>query len=374
MIHQGHVLDILPMLDAGSVQCCVTSPPYWGLRDYGLEPFVWGGDPDCAHDWQERATPGQTGGKTEKQATNAGSFHDGATCATCATCGAWRGQLGLEPTPDLFVEHLVAIFREVRRVLRDDGVLWLNLGDSYAGASSGGVANGSSSTLGPRRDGLPGNSVWRCARGVKRTPPDLKPKDLVGIPWRVAFALQADGWWLRQDIIWHKPNPMPESVRDRCTKAHEYIFMLTKSARYYYDADAVAERSKHYGIDNRSDKGNIRYEGKRTQDKSGGSGQDGFCTLTETRNLRSVWEITTKGFPEAHFAVFPEKIPALCIRASSKEGDIVLDPFLGSGTTALVAEKLGRRWIGIEANPDYIEIANRRLAQPTLWTGGDNDA
>jgi site-specific DNA-methyltransferase (cytosine-N4-specific) len=308
MLIHGHVLDVLPTLDAESVQCCVTSPPYWGLRDYGLPGVEW---PD-----------------------------------------GWTGQLGLEPTPELYVEHLVAVFREVRRVLRDDGVLWLNLGDSYMGGggySPDAPSNQPSAARarGHYRPTYHENSVR--VKPMRPICPNLKPKDLAGIPWRVAFALQADGWWLRSDIIWAKPNPMPESVTDRPTRAHEYIFLLTKSARYYYDADAIAEPAVYAGRE--------------------GGGRWNGCE--ETRNARSVWTVPTTPFPEAHFAVFPEKIPSLCIRAGSREGDTVLDPFMGSGTTALVAEKLGRRWVGIEANADYIEIANRRLAQPTLWVAAD---
>lgn len=350
LIH-GHVLGVLPTLEAGSVQCCVTSPPYWGLRDYGLDPAVWGGDCDCGHDWSDVVVTRTGGPGSEKQASNRGANN---VSGVCGVCGAWRGQLGLEPTPELYVEHLVAVFREVRRVLRDDGVLWLNLGDGYAASRSYQVPD----------------SKW-CEVGNEKAssvPPGLKPKDLVGIPWRVAFALQADGWWLRSDIIWAKPNPMPESVRDRPTRSHEYIFLLTKSARYYYDADAIAEPAINSGRVVRCD-GTQKNTGHQNPRYTGAKPRD--ITVADLRNARSVWAVTTQPFPEAHFAVFPEKIPSLCIRAGSREGDLVLDPFMGSGTTAVVAEKLGRRWVGIEANADYIEIAKRRLAQPTLWAADD---
>jgi len=263
----GDCIAGLRTLPDASVHCCVTSPPYWGLRDYG---------------------------------------HD--------------GQIGLEKTPDAYVARMVEVFREVRRVLRDDGTLWLNLGDSYAGSTM--TAN-------------------------------LKQKDLVGVPWRVAFALQADGWWLRQDIIWHKPNPMPESVRDRCTKAHEYVFLLTKSERYFYDAEAVSEESV-----GRERFGNW-IKGQPCPDRQDNHRQD--MTPTTTRNRRSVWTVTTKPYSGAHFAVMPPDLVEPCIRAGCPEGGTVLDPFAGSGTTLAVAAELGRNAIGCELNPDYIELAERRI-------------
>ena len=301
-ILQGDVIERLKDIEDNTIQCVVTSPPYWGLRDYGEDD-----------------------------------------------------QLGLEETPEEYVDNMVKVFREVRRTLKDDGTLWLNLGDSY---SSGGRSTTTNQTL-------RGNNDY----GVTRPKPseNIKPKDLIGIPWRVAFALQQDGWYLRQDIIWHKPNPMPESVTDRCTKSHEYIFLLTKSANYYYDAESIKEPSIEYGRDKRSDKGNIRYEGKRTIDKEGKNGQQSFVTINEKRNKRSVWKINTKPYKNAHFAVFPEKLPELCIKAGSKKGDIVLDPFFGSGTTGYVAQRLYRKWLGIELNPEYIKIANKRFVQQELF-------
>lgn len=311
----GNSLTELRKLESESVQCCVTSPPYWGLRDYGRE-----------------------------------------------------GQLGLEKTPEEYVGRLVLVFREVRRALRKDGVCFLNLGDSYAGS----------------------NSDISRAKGIV---PGLKPKDLVGVPWRVAFALQGDGWWLRQDIIWAKPNPMPESVRDRCTKAHEYIFMLTKSAKYYYDAEAIKESAIYFDDDRKSSalpghKSNpaekingIRpiykdarsYDGKHS-DKQRGHGRrhagfnDRWDSLAKIeqfsamRNKRDVWTIATKPFKGAHFATFPPEIPRLCILAGSRIGDTILDPFMGSGTTGMVAKELGREFIGIELNPEYITMSERRIA------------
>lgn len=294
----------------GSVQTCVTSPPYFGLRDYGV-----------------------------------------------------AGQLGLEPSPEDFVAAMVEVFREVHRVLADDGTLWLNLGDSYYNYRPGNYSDNRAHAFGGARTedkkrGMPDNPS-SSKRGAKLT--GLKEKDLIGIPWRVALALQADGWYLRQDIIWHKPNPMPESVRDRCTKAHEYIFMLSKSPKYFFDSDAIKEPSIWYGKDARSDKGNIRYEGKRTMDTSGKNGQQGFATVTEFRNKRSVWTVTTKPFKGAHFATFPPDLIEPCILAGSRSGDTVLDPFGGSGTTAGVSIKHGRKAILCELNPEYAAFVPARI-------------
>jgi len=369
-LHIGNALDILPTLAPESVNCVVTSPPYWGLRDYGTD-----------------------------------------------------GQLGLEPTPEEYVANLVAVFREVWRVLRDDGTLWLNLGDSYnsdASNQNGGGLDGK--TWG-------GNaSIGR----VKREPNGLKTKDLCGIPWRVAFALQADGWYLRSDIIWAKPNPMPESVTDRPTKAHEYVFLMTKAARYWYDAEAIGEAVVRTW--DSSNGGNLSpvgvHKANGTMRERGGD----YPVCTGTRNRRTVWTIATQPYPEAHFATYPEKLVEPCVLAgcppvscsvcgspwfrvvektrtfesgsgqaghlpSGKNGpglqgggatiDIrrgpcvrsetlawqptcdheapsepgtVLDPFAGSGTTGAVAYRLGRKFVGIELNPEYAEMAERRIA------------
>ena len=319
---QGDVREVLKTLDDESVQCVVTSPPYWGLRDYGTATWE-GGDENCEHK-VGRAT---RGGLSEMQSGNIGGFGDESikNGGKCPKCGAIRKdkQLGLEETPEEFVDNLVKMFREIKRVLREDGTVWLNLGDSYFGSSGqGGKTEKQTTNTG-------------SYHSHTRKSNTLKTKDLCGIPWRVAFALQSDGWYLRQDIIWHKPNPMPESVQDRCTKAHEYIFLLTKSAKYFYDVDAVKEES--------------------TDDTD------------SLRNKRSVWTITTKPYKEAHFATFPPELPELCIKAGSREGDIVLDPFFGSGTTGWVAQRLGRKWIGVELNPEYIKIAEKRFMQLELF-------
>jgi len=296
-----------------SVHTCVTSPPYFGLRDYGVE-----------------------------------------------------GQIGLEATPDAFVARLVEVFREVRRVLRDDGTLWLNLGDSYAAAR--GVTHQPAETLaggksGKAADGANVNRDRHDGYNPTRNAPaiGLKHKDLIGIPWRVAFALQADGWYLRQDIIWHKPNPMPESVRDRCTKAHEYLFLLSKLDRYYFDAEAIKEQSIHAGRV-------VKATGADSKNANAGFGSDtkgGFTTndtlVGETRNRRSVWTVTTKPYAGAHFATFPPDLIEPCILAGCPAGGTVLDPFGGSGTTAGVAVKHGRKAILCELNPEYAALVPDRV-------------
>jgi DNA modification methylase len=283
-----------------SVQMCVTSPPYFGLRDYG---------------------------------------HD--------------GQIGLEQTPDAFVAELVSVFRAVKRVLRDDGTLWLNLGDSYSGSGKGPAGN-----LGATHDER--NMEHKHSAIV---PDGLKPKDLIGIPWRVAFALQADGWYLRQDIIWHKPNPMPESVKDRCTKAHEYIFLLSKSERYYYDSDAIAEDALTPGSTHVHVGGNGTKAEEKANDPLYATRPKKTWVTTETRNRRSVWTVPTAPFKGAHFATFPPDLIEPCIKAGSKAGDTVLDPFGGAGTTGLVADRLGRNAVLCELNPTYAELAENRIRQ-----------
>jgi len=278
-------------------------------------------------------------------------------------------QIGLEQTPDAFVAELVAVFREVKRVLRDDGTLWLNLGDSYAGSGRGLMGDGTPSDRGDAKQGTNrGTTIGEYAR------PDwgLKPKDLVGIPWRVAFALQADGWYLRSDIIWHKPNPMPESVTDRPTKSHEYLFLLTKSASYYYDADAIAEPyadstlAAHSGRSTR-----VQEAQAEASDASGagtrhGKGKTGLVNGegrldNGQRNKRTVWTVPTSPYKGAHFATFPPDLIEPCIKAGSKAGDIVLDPFGGAGTTGLVADRLGRNAILCELNPEYAQMAAERV-------------
>lgn len=308
-IYQGDALAVLKTFPDECVQCCITSPPYWGLRDYGIE-----------------------------------------------------GQLGLESTPEEYVAKLVEIFREVRRVLRKDGTVWLNLGDSYANTTSGYGERGGNlePTMGAHQNIEPKK---------KKIPSGLKPKDLVGIPWHVAFALQADGWYLRSDIIWSKPNPMPESVTDRPTKAHEYMFLLTKLGRYYYDQEAIKEPVQlttisryQYLNDGGSQKCSYGDSDKVSRinpiiEKPGHKDE----LIKKGRNRRSVWTIAKHTYPEAHFATFPEALVEPCIMAGSAEGDAVLDPFIGSGTVAKVALRAKRKFIGIELNPEYIKLAEKRI-------------
>ena len=343
----GDARKRLAELPAGSVRTCITSPPYFGLRDYGTASWD-GGDPECPHTGKPMATKANInrntgGGNDVKNATALEFFRE-----RCKRCGAMRidSQMGLEETPESYVAEMVLLFREVWRVLADDGTLWLNLGDSYAGNNSRASDNGRAG-YGNEREGV-----------FKRGGEGLKPKDLIGIPWRVAFALQADGWYLRQDIIWAKPNPMPESVTDRCTKSHEYVFLLSKSARYYYDHESVKEPAIH-STDRRSGEGRLTYDGKRQGDK--GTGQEAFVSIVDKRNKRDVWTIASKPFKGAHFAVMPEALVEPCVLAGSAEGDTVLDPFTGSGTVAVVALKHGRNFVGTELNPEYGEIAKDRI-------------
>jgi len=375
-ILQGNVNDKLKEIESDSIQCVVTSPPYWGLRDYGTASWD-GGDENCDH-IKQIMFGGSSGirdlrnEKSAEEAKRKGTPYKNK----CGKCGAIRKdhQLGLEETPEEYVENMVKVFREVKRVLKDDGTVWLNLGDSYNSAAGGYKSIPKDHEYKNRvTKGLMGN------RGKLLKHSIIKTKDLVGIPWRVAFALQNDGWYLRQDIIWHKPNPMPESVTDRCTKSHEYIFLLSKSAKYFYDNDAIAEKSTWdvdgNGTIQRALRQKDTNKSSPTKIKNGirkiytnGKHNQTFKKVNGTRNKRSVWTINTKPYKDAHFAVFPPKLPELCIKAGSSEGDVILDPFFGSGTTGWVAQRLGRKWIGIELNPEYIKIADKRFLQRELFT------
>jgi DNA modification methylase len=345
----GDVRQMLQQIPNQSVQCVVTSPPYWGLRDYGTALWI-GGDQSCDHLGKPMATKANinrnTGTGNDVKNATAREFYKFA----CGKCGAQRqdSQIGLEQTPQEYVAQMVKVFREVLRVLADDGVLWLNIGDSYAGSGKGPAGN-----LGAKH-----NERHLEHRHSAIVPKGLKPKDLVGIPWRLAFALQDDGWYLRQDIIWAKPNPMPESVRDRCTKSHEYVFMLTKSSHYYYDNDAIKEPAL-WAQDARADSGRLTYNGKRQGEN--GTGQEAFVAIKQHRNKRDVWTIPTKPFKGAHFAVMPEALVEPCILASSKPDDVVLDPFTGSGTVGVVALRHNRSFVGVELNPEYAQIAKTRI-------------
>lgn len=338
IIH-GDALECLSGLPDESVQCCVTSPPYWGLRDYGV-----------------------------------------------------KGQYGSEKTPEEYVAKMVATFREVRRVLAKDGTLWLNLGDTYAGGGNG--AGGSFAKDGIRC-ALPGSDKNKATRhGSRGVVNGVKAKDLIGIPWMVAFALRTDGWYLRQDIIWHKPSPIPESVKDRCTKSHEYIFLLSKSPQYYFDADAIAEQCTESSIarlsqDIQSQSGSMRANGgtktngpmKAVGKVNGGKGfgkQNHDATGTgaqsrqfdrpiyDKRNKRSVWTVAAAGYAGAHFATFPPNLVEPCILAGSRKGETVLDPFSGTATVGESCQKWGRKFVGIELNPKYIELSKARFRQLLL--------
>ena len=298
----GDCKETLKQFPRGSAQMCVTSPPYYGLRDYGGE----------------------------------------------------ANQIGQEETPEEFIQSLVEVFREVRDVLKDDGVLWLNIGDSYYNYR-------------PGTGGLPKQTVSRtnqdlpeqCNRRANKLD-GLKEKDLIGIPWMLAFALRADGWYLRQDIIWHKPNPMPESVKDRCTKSHEYIFLLSKNKKYYYDNEAIKEPVKQdWGTRDRT-------KGKYHNPGTGLAPHSGLSKSYDRKNKRSVWSVTNKPYKGAHFACFPPDLIEPCILAGSREGDVILDPFMGSGTTAMVAKQHDRSYIGCELHEDYGSLIQKRLkAIPT---------
>lgn len=375
----GDCREIMRRWIAGGVkvQMCVTSPPYWGLRDYGTAKWE-GGRADCEH-----SVGGQVQDNKAPGAITTGQ-RPGVDASRCRKCGARRvdQQIGLEQTPELYVQTMVEVFRLVRELLAEDGTVWLNLGDSYCG--SWGNSGSRPELDGKTQNQRPKNGEYfkRGGWDERRERPassykisGLKPKDLIGIPWRVAFALQADGWYLRSDIIWAKPNPMPESVTDRCTKSHEYIFLLSKSARYYYDADAIAEplalssvgRYQH-AVDT-----NEQFDPGRHKHTEGIQSPMELLTRAAAgvlekgnRNKRSVWTVPTDPYAGAHFATFPPALVEPCILAGSKAGDTVLDPFFGSGTVGEVAQDLGRKWLGCELNPAYAKLQDQRTAQQGL--------
>lgn len=299
-IYNCNCMDGLKLLESNSINICITSPPYFGLRDYGVD-----------------------------------------------------GQFGLEQTPNEYVENMVQVFREVKRVLKNEGTLWLNIGDCYAGSMKGYNGNGTWNIREGTKQSTNIGSIGLIPTKAKKI--GMKPKDLIGIPWMLAFALRTDGWYLRSDIIWNKPNCMPESVKDRPTKAHEYIFLLSKSPKYYYNNDAIKEIAKYAGDD----------RGSRTDNRRGTKYNSVSGKTGEFRNKRTIWSINTKPFKGAHFAVFPEELVETPIKAGCPESGIVLDPFMGSGTTAVVAKKLNRNYIGFELNPEYIKIANERINKLT---------
>ena len=352
----GDALNVLREMPDESVNCCVTSPPYWGLRDYGirlahLQRGNWSAfqpsKKESFRRWQLRMQA--------RAALNGGiESRDKSACVAV---------LGLEKTPEMFVKNLTAIFREVRRVLRNDGTAWVNLGDSYAGSGKGiGDTKTNNKSNGASRGVRIGSVHGESGHTSGVTPPKgWKAKDLIGIPWRVAFALQADGWYLRSDIIWAKPNPMPESVTDRPTKAHEYIFLLSKSAKYFYDADAIKEAAQPDSTRKRPGANCFRGAGHFGKSPANRNGRDMTeIGRDEVRNKRSVWDVATAPFSGCHFATYPPALIRPCILAGCPVGGIVLDPFAGSGTTGQVAIEEGRRAVLIELNPEYIKLIEQR--------------
>ena len=350
-IYKGDCRERLKSIPDKTFHTVVTSPPYWGLRDYGTATWI-GGDPNCPHMRTTKVSKNTiTGHKTMFEQ---GSVVGDAIFKTiCPLCGAVRqdSQLGVEETPQEYVANMVQVFREVKRVLRDDGTLWLNLGDTYYNYRSDGKYP--KQTVSKTKQDLP---EFSTARGNKLE--GLKSKDLIGIPWRVAFALQEDGWYLRQDIIWHKPNPMPESVKDRCTKSHEYIFLFSKSKNYYFDNESIKEKSTESSVNRFSQNIENQKGSSRVPNKTNGNM---FAVGDEMRNKRSVWTVTTKPYKEAHFATYPPDLIEPCILAGCPEGGHVLDPFGGAGTTALVSDRLKRNSSLIELNDEYATITEKRL-------------
>jgi DNA modification methylase len=355
----GDCRDSLRQLAAEGVraQMCVTSPPYFGLRDYGTARWE-GGDPACSHGVQHWDGPKQTQGAQSGHA----ALGDRLARQQCA-CGAVRvdGQIGLEATPGEYVARLVEVFRLVREVLADDGTLWLVIGDSYAGSWG---AQGRTGVLADRSV-ISARQIAAHPRKGARTGSipagsGLKPKDMIGIPWMLAFALRADGWFLRSDIIWSKANPMPESVTDRPTKSHEYLFLLAKSERYFYDAEAVKEPAVS---DHPSGNGFRRGARLSYRDANGARGSlEQWSGVGGMRNRRTVWQINTQPYKGAHFATFPTALIEPCVLAGSRPGDVVLDPFMGSGTSAAVAIRHARSFIGCELNPAYRVLQEERIA------------
>lgn len=490
----GNAVDKLKELPDKSVQVCITSPPYYGLRDYGTGKWV-GGDPDCPHKRMNKYSEKTITGHAQEELR--GNVGDAIYKTVCPLCGAVRedAQIGLEETPEEYIDRLVSVFREVKRVLKDDGTLWVNIGDSYAGGAG---RWGGTDKLSDMQGGNKG-SLTQIPVAKKWEHSTIKPKDLIGIPWMLAFALRADGWYLRQDIIWHKPNPMPESVEDRCTKSHEYIFLLSKSPKYYFDYEAIEEPANYDGRTDTMLKGSnkyadgsylpfdspqsfasagherwkfkpatsikfggtkygdsddthfqtysgnawtpkyksssipgvvrdrlFNYNSKRNNNPEafmldstdphssdykylantvkvtsfhGGNPREGtlrndgdrknIVSMARTKNCqydgqepntmhlrreeglqdelyavrrkRDVWSINVASYKGAHFATFPESLVEPCILAGSKENDTVLDPFSGSGTTGIVALKHSRKYIGVELNPDYVELSEKRF-------------
>lgn len=354
----GNSKDKLKQIPDNSVDCCITSPPYYGLRDYGTGKWI-GGDPNCPHKRMSKYSVSTITG--HKQEDLRGNVGDAIYKTVCPLCGAVRedDQIGLEETPQEYVYSLMEVFNEVHRILKPSGTFWLNIGDSYAGSGKGQTS-----------EGVDDYKRTKC-KGM-RLPKDtrtLPAKNMYGIPWRVAFALQDSGWILRQDIIWHKPQTMPEPVKDRCVKSHEYIFLLAKEPSYYFDYKAIQEPSYYFDSDNRAGRRNPRPEGKRKD----AIGMDNTpVIINEMKNKRDVWSVNTDHFEGAHFATFPPKLIEPMVLAGCPRGGVVMDPFTGSGTTGVVALLNGRSFVGCELNPKYHDMAEKRIreawcASPSLF-------
>jgi len=364
----GDAIEKLRILPDNSINTCVTSPPYYGLRDYGTGTWV-GGDPSCPHYRRSKLIKEHTGTGHANTFEKSGGMGDAIYKTVCPLCGAVRvdNQIGLEETPEDYINRLVEVFREVKRVLRDDGILWVNIGDSYSGTGDGKTGK---NTLSSNNSGQMENANGGGKGFTKKPTKTYKSKDLIGIPWMLAFALRADGWYLRQDIIWAKNNPMPESVKDRCTRSHEYIFMLTKNKKYWFDHEAMQEPASGYdGRKKTIHDGSPKRENMGLPDGvheqsmvRGGHERWNFKDGIPTRNKRDVWNVSVcSTVKEAHFAVFPKELIEPCILAGCPEGGWVLDPFNGSGTTGIVAAQNKRNYIGIDLNPEYLEITKRRV-------------
>ena len=398
VILNGNCVDVLKTLEDGSVDCCITSPPYYGLRDYGTGKWV-GGDPNCNHARDNKVgSSNSTGHRAMAEAEN--FVGDAIYKTVCKKCGAVRvdEQIGLEETPEEYIEKLVQVFREVRRVLKDDGTLWVNIGDSYNSSGRGSVEFSDKA----KKQSTNAGSITLINN--KHTISSCKPKDLIGIPWMLAFALRKDGWYLRQDIIWEKPNPMPESIKDRFTKSHEYIFLLSKSQQYYFNHENAMEVAT--GYDGRKDiflKGSPKYAGTdygQTEQPFASKGHDrwifkhtvtsdskyssgdvygGIYTWTNAikrkgnswnqvfengipmRHKRDVWNVPVGNYKGAHFATYPMELVENCLLCGCPVGGTVLDPFSGSGTTGICAVANDRKYIGIELNKEYVELSNERF-------------
>ena len=380
----GDCREEMAKLPEQSVQCVVTSPPYWGQRDYGTANFIGGNDPECDHiaPVNRRAAGFNKRYHGKEFATDKQGETPGAYTGKCGKCGAVRSSagIGLEPDVHEWIDSMVEVFRGVWRVLRDDGTVWLNLGDKYNGSGGGGQSEEKRS------------KNWQPSY-KKSNEKWLKQKDLIGLPWRMAFALQDDGWYLRRDIIWHKPNPMPESATDRPSTAHEYVFLLTKQPKYFYDQDAVrtasdsTQKSTPTGWDSSTGEGGhgtIHKQGRsllpdnasrsktsEIWDEQGYQKSGERNTHPLGANMRSVWTIPTQPFGGAHYATYPEKLVEPCVKAGSREGDTVLDPFSGAGTTGLVAMRLGRSYTDIELNPEYAAMSRKRIVERVGATSPD---